>query len=140
MPRNRPEHPHVLDAGQRRARHRLARCVLRDKGERLRVAEHLDSRQRLALAETLEGFERDVAQHFQRLIADRFVAIGARRFGQGRRIHQLRHRRPPDPRVLIVARDRRQLFSIVDRDLLDKRQPHGRIRMLVPRLRFESVE
>ncbi len=141
--RNRPERPHVADARQRRPRHPLARRALGDDRQRFRVAERgqrLDGREALGLADALERLERDVAQHVDRLASHGFVAVVARDARQRRRIHQLRRRRAPHARLLVLARHHRELLALVDRQLGDKRQPHRGIGMLVTRLRFESVE
>ena len=140
MARDRAEGPYVDHARQRPSRHRLARRALCDRGQRLHVGERRDRGQTLGFGHAFECLEGDVTEHGDRVIANRFIAVFARDAGEGRRIHELRHRRAPHARVVIAASDRRELLAVVDRQLFDVRETHRRVGMLVARDRAEAIE
>jgi hypothetical protein len=118
----------------------FARRGFRHRDQRLGVGQRVDRRQALRFAHTFERLERDVAQHRCRLRPHALVRIVARDRGEGRGIHQLRGGRAANPRVLVVARNLAEQVVFVDWNFLDERQPHGGIRVLLPRLRAKTVE
>ena len=140
MPRNRPEHVAVGHAGQRAQRRRFARRALRDDDERLGVDERVDGGEALRLAGAFERFERDVAQHGDRLRPHAFIRIVARHGGQRRRIHQLRDGGAAHARIGVLARDLGQQLPLVERNLLNEGQAHGGVGVFVTGLGAESIE
>ena len=143
MPRDRSEHVHVGDSRQRAPGRRFAGRSLRNRCEGFRIGQRrqlVERGEALALAHPFERFEREVAQHRNRVHPHPFVGIVARDAGKRRWIHQLCDRRSPHPRIAIVARDFRQQRALVERDFLDEGEPDGRVRMLLSRLDAESIE
>ena len=139
---NRSERVAVADADprQRRPRGRLARRVLGDADDGFRVLDRGDRRQALGLADPLERFERDIAQHGQRLRPHLLVGVGLRDRGERRRIHQLRDRGAPHPGIGVLARDLVQQLALVERQLLHELQPDRGVGILVTGVSAESIK
>ena len=63
-----------------------------------------------------------------------------RHAGERGRIHQLGDRRAADPRVGIVARDLREQFALLERNLLDEAQADRGVDVLLTGLGAETIE
>ena len=130
----------IGDARQRGSRRRLARRILGHADQRLRVLDRRNRGEAVALAQPFERFERDVAQHGQRLRAHVLVAIGPGQRGERDRIHQLGHRRAPHPRIGVVASHLVQQIALVERNLLHELQPDRGVGILVTGVSAESIK
>ena len=140
VPRDRAERVDVGDALAGAHRGGLARRVLRDADERLRLRDRFDRRVRVRLADALERFERDVAQHGDRLSPHVLVRVGGGERGKRCGIQQLRDGGAPNARVGVLASDLGDQLALVERQLLHERETDRGIGMLVPRLGAEPIE
>ncbi len=140
VPRDRAERVAVGDARQRGERGRLARGVLRDADERLRILDRRHGGVAVALAQPLEGLERDVAQHRHGLRAHLLVAVGPGHGGERDRVHQLGDGGAPDAGIGVFARHFAEQIALVHRDLLHELQANRGVGVLVTGVGTESIK
>src|SRR5262249_57608818 len=68
------------------------------------------------------------------------VGFLAGEVGERQGIHQLPNRRSPHARVGVLARDLGQQIALLERNLLDEREPNGGVGMFVTRLGAKPIE
>jgi hypothetical protein len=125
---------HAFEARRLGDEHQLLLCVRFGQ-----PVQAVDGRETRGLRRLVRA-ERDVEQHARRLLPDLRIAVPANRLRESGHAAELAHRSAPHARIRILPRDAREQFLIVFGEFLHAGQTYGRVRVLVARLRLETVE
>ena len=140
VPGDRTERVRVGQPRERSERDHLARRRAGNLGQCLDIDQRIDGRHAIRFGGALEGVERDVAQHHGRLLLHRLVLVVASDAAKHGGVEEFGHRGQPHLRALVFPGDRDNRVAFLEGDLLDVRETHGGIRMLVAGLCAKTIE
>ncbi len=127
--RDRAEQVGVFDSRQRANRDGFAGGALGNLAEDARIGDRFHRLEALGFAGVFERLERQIPEHGGGLGADAVVAIVAGNRGELGGHHQLGDGGFPHTRILVFTRDRGNGRAIVQRQLVDEREPHRGVRI-----------